>query len=253
MCIKVSNLRNKGYDNLQEWMERKGNIYVGRRGRIFIGTGQDKKIFHYKESKWANPYNLKQYSLEDSLRLYHEHLFSSGLIYQINELKGMKLGCFCSESKDDEVTCHAMVLERLLTDCYKCIKPLIEKDRKIKSDSWYYGKVPENLTKKQLISFLGNGVLKFKWYHNLNVSVENIVDDIISVWLEGLSAPEHEVEAAPRKVNLRRARPIRVRRARPRRFRAQVNLGDRLIELLPKKNIESFYEDIKNYVKKKDM
>ena len=40
--------------NLRKWIENPNNVYVGRRGRIFI----DKEIFHYKESPFANPFKV---------------------------------------------------------------------------------------------------------------------------------------------------------------------------------------------------
>ena len=114
-CVKVSFLR-KDYDkdiNLDRWMENPENVYVGRRGRIFI-TQKDgsKKVFHYPESKWANPYKVgkEYYSLKDSLDLYRKYLIDKGLDKDIQELKGKTLGCFCDQKND----CHAKVLKELL-------------------------------------------------------------------------------------------------------------------------------------------
>lgn len=107
-CIKVASLRKEFGDEsitLKKWMEIPNNLYVGRRGRIFI----DGKIFHYKESKWYNPYTLKEYSLEDSLKLYKKYIKTSGLYDDLDELKGKTLGCFCDQSGD----CHAKVLVKL--------------------------------------------------------------------------------------------------------------------------------------------
>jgi hypothetical protein len=33
---------------LKKWMEDINNVYTGRHGKIFIGKGDDKEIFHYK-------------------------------------------------------------------------------------------------------------------------------------------------------------------------------------------------------------
>jgi len=106
-CIKVAALR-KVYDNdinLKKWINMPNNLYVGRRGRIFI----DGVIFHYPDSKWGNPFLLKDYSLKDSLELYKKHVLESDLKNRLIELKGKTLGCFCDQSGG----CHAKVLVEL--------------------------------------------------------------------------------------------------------------------------------------------
>lgn len=72
-CVKVSNLRMLGYISLEDWLSDKDNVYVGRRGRIFIKEGTASKIFHYKESIFANPYLVTKYGLDECLRLYEIH------------------------------------------------------------------------------------------------------------------------------------------------------------------------------------
>jgi hypothetical protein len=75
ICIKVDNLRKHGYSDLEEWMNTPGNIYVGRRGRIFI-TYPDKsrKVFVYEGSKWGNPYKVdKENSVEMVCAKYKEY------------------------------------------------------------------------------------------------------------------------------------------------------------------------------------
>ena len=117
-CIKVANLRKSGIPDLRTWLEDPNNVYTGRRGRIFI----DKVIFHYPGSKWQNPYKLDKYSIKESLAFYINHLFSSGLIYDIEELRGKNLGCFCSEQcSGGSPTCHAQVLADILNKCSKYI------------------------------------------------------------------------------------------------------------------------------------
>lgn len=128
ISIKVSNLRKisngKGrkYTDLKDWLSNDNNVYTGRFGRIFIKTGNESKIFHYKQSKWANPYSLKEYSLSESLNKYVEHLLkfnnNNRLIYDIFELDGKTLGCFCDKQKNGIIPiCHAQILTDLLTRC----------------------------------------------------------------------------------------------------------------------------------------
>lgn len=114
-CIKVAYLRTKygSQMNLKTWMEDEQNVYVGRNGRIFI----DGKIFHYSTSIWANPFTLKKYSLEESIKLYEQHLIDTGLINRIGELKGKCIGCFCETASNgqSELDCHTKVLLKLIS------------------------------------------------------------------------------------------------------------------------------------------
>lgn len=114
VCIKVSNLRKIGYDNLRDWLEDDNNVYVGRFGRIFITEDERdddgkliKKIFHYKGSKWANPFKVtKECPVEQVLELYESRLDTDIDTSDMEELKGKNLGCFCNQ----DAPCHAKIL-----------------------------------------------------------------------------------------------------------------------------------------------
>ena len=124
VCVKISNLRKlkkkdgNNYTDLEDWMNTPGNIYVGRRGRIFIHDKEtgEKKYFGYPESKYANPFNLKEMSLDESLTKYKEYLINSEIIESVYELKGLKLGCFCERHMDSygNPLCHAQVLVNII-------------------------------------------------------------------------------------------------------------------------------------------
>jgi len=110
-CVKVGNLRKlHGPDvTLEKWLLDPNNVYVGRHGRIFI----DKEIFHYPGSKWANPYPLKKYTLDESLELYRDYITSKiegDPNYNLSELRGKNMGCWC----DHKDRCHVDVLLSLL-------------------------------------------------------------------------------------------------------------------------------------------
>jgi hypothetical protein len=122
-CLKVDSLRKESGDpdmNLEKWMKNPKNVYVGRPGRVFIGTGDSKRVYHYPGSKFANPFKVgAEYQLDTgleimtlsvSLDLYEVYLKTSGLLDEIEELRGKNLGCFCDQSGD----CHAKVLVRYL-------------------------------------------------------------------------------------------------------------------------------------------
>jgi acyl-coenzyme A synthetase/AMP-(fatty) acid ligase len=104
-CVKVAQLRKKGYTDFESWLKTDDNVYVGRSGRIWI-HGDNKRIFNYKGSKWSNPFKVtKECSLEESLTQYIDYIVESGLIHDIHELKGKTLGCWCASSD-----CHANIL-----------------------------------------------------------------------------------------------------------------------------------------------
>ncbi len=112
-CVKVSNLREKYNDksiNFKKWIENTDNVYIGRRGRIFI----NKEIYVYQGSIWSNPYRTKFYGLEKCLEMYEEYI--KCLIKEskcdINMLKDKNLGCFCNEDEK----CHADILIKILNE-----------------------------------------------------------------------------------------------------------------------------------------
>ena len=116
-CVKVASLRKESGNvniNLETWISNPVNEYVGRRGRIFIhyidaNNEKAKRVFHYPESKWKNPYKVGEAnSLSTSLELYEKHI-ESDLVEDLKELSGKNLGCFCDQKGD----CHAKVLVRL--------------------------------------------------------------------------------------------------------------------------------------------
>lgn len=124
VCVKVDCLRENGYDNLRIWMTNPKNKYVGRNGRVSIKGGG---LFAYPGSKWANPYKVPEYNLKTSLILYTLNLIKSGLIFDLDELRGYNLGCFCVVQKDPETgvpMCHAQVLADLINNCSKQIREL---------------------------------------------------------------------------------------------------------------------------------
>lgn len=106
VCVKVSYLRKLGCESFKEWLNDKNNVYVGRYGRIFIGKGDVRKIFHYTGSKFANPFTVKQYGRDKALQLYTDHIKDK----DFSELIGKNLGCFC----DMNEKCHIDVLLDLL-------------------------------------------------------------------------------------------------------------------------------------------
>lgn len=120
VSVKVSHIRPE-YDSLEEWCRDPANVLVTRRGRIFITDriSRTKRIFHYPESEWANPFKLSDHSLEESLKLYSVHLDqllrNTECMQRFLELRqARRLGCFCEPGEP----CHRdVILQKLSRLC----------------------------------------------------------------------------------------------------------------------------------------
>jgi hypothetical protein len=73
VCVKVSSLRPQ-YTDLEDWLKNKKHVLVCRGGRVFIGSGEKKRVFHYSGSEFANPFKVQEHGLDNSLRLFTTHL-----------------------------------------------------------------------------------------------------------------------------------------------------------------------------------
>jgi hypothetical protein len=81
------------------------DIYIGR--RMTMGG------WNLPESKWANPYGLKDYSLSDSLNKYEKKIRNdSELMNAISDLTGKVLGCWCKGKRADD-RCHGDILVKI--------------------------------------------------------------------------------------------------------------------------------------------
>lgn len=118
--VKVKFLRSgdasfskKAYDNLKEWMDDPENVYIGRRGIVFI----DGERFPKKDSIWANPFKVSgKMPLRKCCKNYEEYITEriekEDMVKELLALKGKNLGCWCKE-KGDEM-CHGDVLLKLI-------------------------------------------------------------------------------------------------------------------------------------------
>ena len=85
-------------------------------------------VYIGRPSKWENPYTHKELnktlakektsSRTEAIEKYEDYLAESGLINDIEELKGKILGCWCCEGicdgSEDRIVCHGQVLARIL-------------------------------------------------------------------------------------------------------------------------------------------
>lgn len=109
--VKVKNIRPT-YNNLQEWINDPNNVYVGRRGIVFI----DKKRFPPEDSEWCNPYKItNDLSREECLLKYkkylHTKLKDEDTLERFKLLKGKNLGCWCAPEQ-----CHANIIKIYLSN-----------------------------------------------------------------------------------------------------------------------------------------
>lgn len=136
VCVKSEILRPR-YDNLEEWAQNPRHVLVTRKGRVFVGRGEKRHVFAYKQSPWANPFSLKEYSLDESLELYKQHL-ESLLKEKHNGDAFLKLrdaeeiGCFCKPTEQ----CHRNVILHKLVEL---ISEESNAQKRRKVDTWKEG------------------------------------------------------------------------------------------------------------------
>ena len=113
--VKVKYIRPQ-YQNLEEWCKDKNNVYIGRRGVVFIGKkGEKKKRYPTKDSIFANPFKVgKDGTREEVIEKYNLHIKEKLEIGEISKeqmqsLQGKNLGCWCAPQ-----ACHGNVLKELL-------------------------------------------------------------------------------------------------------------------------------------------
>jgi hypothetical protein len=115
---KVKYIRPE-YDNLKEWMDDPDNVYVARRGVVFIKDAETgiKSRFPEESSIFANPFKIgKDGTREDVINKYRGHIISmvnndEDFKCSLLELRGKNLGCWCCPEP-----CHANVLLELIEE-----------------------------------------------------------------------------------------------------------------------------------------
>jgi len=123
---KVKYIRPLGFNNLKEWCENENNIYIGRKGIVFVDTDRiDENGKNIKErypkcnSIFANPFKVKknQDNRKQTVGDYEEYIIkkieNENLFEELLSLEGKNLGCWCKEP-DKLVGCHGDVLLKLL-------------------------------------------------------------------------------------------------------------------------------------------
>lgn len=107
--VKVAHIRPR-YQNLKEWCENPNNVYIGRKGIVFI----NKERYPKQDSIWANPFKIdKNLTRENVLNLYENYIVEKinkeNLFEELLKLKGCCLGCWCHPEP-----CHGDILKNLI-------------------------------------------------------------------------------------------------------------------------------------------
>ena len=99
------------YKDLKEWMEDKNNVYIGRRGIVFV----NKVRWPLHDSLWANPFNVGRDGTRDEvIEKYRVMIIAklsndNDLRTELEMLRGKNLGCWCAPE-----ACHGNVLLDIL-------------------------------------------------------------------------------------------------------------------------------------------
>ena len=107
--VKVAHIRPK-YHDLRAWMnDTENNMYIGRRGIVFI----DGERFPKEDSVWCNPYKIGKDGTREEVNIKYrahisEKIASMGMREELRTLRGKRLGCWCKPEP-----CHGDILLEL--------------------------------------------------------------------------------------------------------------------------------------------
>lgn len=110
--VKVAYIRPQ-YNNLKEWMADPNNVYIGRRGVVFIDGSRYPTI----GSPFANPYKIGKDGIREEVsqkyEIYIRQLIKNNpsIKTELLNLKGANLGCWCAPE-----SCHGDVLLKLIEE-----------------------------------------------------------------------------------------------------------------------------------------
>ena len=101
--VKKEQLNKRNIKNFDEWINKKNTVYIGRNMTRYIPKAVG--------SKWGNPFNVNKYGREKCLELYENHVRTTRLYNELDELQGKELGCWCKPE-----SCHGDILIKLLQE-----------------------------------------------------------------------------------------------------------------------------------------
>ena len=106
--VKVSNIRPT-YNNLEEWINDPNNVYIGRKGIVFINGIR----FPKNDSIWCNPYKIDNNTIRiQKYKTYiKDKIKKENLTDELLKLKNKNLGCWCKPE-----ACHGDVLIEIINE-----------------------------------------------------------------------------------------------------------------------------------------
>ena len=116
--VKVEFIRPK-YQNLQEWCEDSDNVYIARKGIVFVNSAQGKERYPKQDSIWANPFKISATNVRETvIEQYRKYIFDKlerepALRLELAKLIGKNLGCWCKPGP-----CHGDILLEAINKYY---------------------------------------------------------------------------------------------------------------------------------------
>ena len=116
--VRVKYIRPR-YHDLKEWCRDPNNLYVGRKGIVFVSDDSTPKYkYRYppKDSIFANPFKISdEASRGSTLKNYKKYLvekIEKGDITKedLSTLKNKNIGCWCVTENEKEIVCHGQIL-----------------------------------------------------------------------------------------------------------------------------------------------
>lgn len=102
-------------------IRRSGGIVV-QDCDVYIGRLCTQGGWYLQASKWANPFSVSKYGIDQSLQLYREYIVErierDPIYYDLSELHGASLGCWCGNGRGTK--CHGNVLIDIITERNQC-------------------------------------------------------------------------------------------------------------------------------------
>mmetsp|Transcript_15748 Transcript_15748/g.23878 ORF Transcript_15748/g.23878 Transcript_15748/m.23878 type:complete len:255 (+) Transcript_15748:85-849(+) len=105
--VKVAHIRPQ-YENLEEWCNDPRNVYIGRRGIVFV----NKERFPKKDSPFCNPFKINKTASREKVLAEYRRWVDQKLVEderfrtRVRGLRGKNLGCWCHPEG-----CHGHILK----------------------------------------------------------------------------------------------------------------------------------------------
>ena len=104
VSLKKASLTKRGYKSFEDWNSNPNHIYIGR--------DMSHHVMGALGSKWGNPFKPnKSNSLKLCLERYEDHVRRNPDLFNVMELEGKELGCWCKP-----YPCHGDILIKLFKE-----------------------------------------------------------------------------------------------------------------------------------------